>query len=116
MGDIIRSECKCGYGGQFCVGFGMIGPSYVGVICHCKKCKNLQVINGFKKIPISKFLPFLKSLYNKVLNKPTLYICETCNEYLSLIRRSDDGRFESILCPKCEEHTLEFQYTGGIWD
>ena len=50
------------------------------------------------------------------LTRFTQYICETCNEYLSLIRRSDDGRFESILCPKCEEHTLEFQDTGGIWD
>ena len=60
MGDIIRSKCKRGFDDEFLVGFGMIGPGYAGVLRHCKKCKNLQVINGFKKTPISNFLSFLK--------------------------------------------------------
>ena len=97
MGGIIRSVCKCGYDTKdLFVGCGMVGPEYVYVLSHCKKCKEISVINDMKPPP---------------------HNCKNCKENISVIDLPDDVGYEvlSIPCPKCEEHYLKFQETG-LWD
>ena len=97
MGEIIRSVCKCGYDTkELFVGIGMCGFGDYYVLGHCKKCKNIQEIDGIDPPP---------------------HICKKCKELVSVIDIPNNISYEelSIPCPKCAEYSLNFEETG-TWD